>query len=81
MTKSHKISGVSTQFHQSYESHLAPHKHGKVNQSTKLESATFWISKQQLSNLIMTGDLQLQMMCNKTLWKAYEIVYDSFIIT
>jgi hypothetical protein len=59
MTKSYKISGVPTQFHQSYESHLAPHKHGKVNQSTKLESATFWTSKQQLSNVIVTGDSQV----------------------
>jgi hypothetical protein len=41
MTKSHKISGVSTQFHQSYESHLAPHKHGKVNQSTKTRICHF----------------------------------------
>jgi hypothetical protein len=58
MTKSHKISGVPTQFHQSYESHLATHKHGKVNQSTKtIESTTIWTSEQQLSNLIITGDL------------------------
>jgi hypothetical protein len=35
MTKSHKISSLSTQFHQSYESPLAPHKQVKVNQSTK----------------------------------------------
>jgi hypothetical protein len=41
MTKSHKILGVPTQFHQSYESHLAPHKHGKVNQSTKAKICHF----------------------------------------
>jgi hypothetical protein len=68
MTKSHNISNVSTQFHQGYESHLAPHKHGKSeSKARKLESATFWTSKQKLSNLIITGDLQLQMTCIKTL--------------
>jgi hypothetical protein len=41
MTKSLKISGVSTQFHQSYESHLGPHKHAKVNQSTKTKICHF----------------------------------------
>jgi hypothetical protein len=45
MTKSHKIFGVSTQFHQSYESHLAPHKHGKVNQSTKTRICHFLDSR------------------------------------
>jgi hypothetical protein len=41
MTKSHKVSDVPTQFQQSYESHLASHKHGKVNQSTKTRICHF----------------------------------------
>jgi hypothetical protein len=45
MNKSHKIFGVSTQFHQSYESHLAQHKHGKVNQSTKTRVCHFLDSR------------------------------------
>ena len=30
------------------------------------------------SKLALTGDLEIQMTCNKTIWKAYEIVYNSF---
>jgi hypothetical protein len=52
----------------------------KLIKSQELGFATFWTPEQQLSNLTTTGDLQLQKMCNKTLWKSYEIVYISFII-
>jgi hypothetical protein len=52
----------------------------KLIKALELEIATFWTSEQQLSNLIITGDLQLQMTDKKTLWKAYEIVYNSFNI-
>jgi hypothetical protein len=53
----------------------------KLIKALELEIATSWTSQQQLSNLTTTGDLQLQKMCNKTLWKAYEIIYNSFNIT
>jgi hypothetical protein len=52
----------------------------KLIKVLELEIATFWTSDQQLSNLIITGDLQLQMTCKKTLWKAYEIIYISYNI-
>jgi hypothetical protein len=55
-------------------SHTSIPKHDKVNQVLELKIATFWTSDQQLSNLIITGDLQLQMTCKKTLRKAYEII-------
>jgi hypothetical protein len=50
----------------------------KLIKAPELEFATFWASEQQLSNLIITEDLQLEMTCKKTLWKAYEILYISF---
>ena len=31
------------------------------------------------SKLALTGDLEIQMTCNKTIWKAYELVYNSFL--
>jgi hypothetical protein len=38
----------------------------KLIKALELEFATIWTSEQQLSKLIMTGDLQLQKMCIKT---------------
>ena len=32
---------------------------------------------QRYGKLIITGDLQIKMIGNKTIWKAYEIVYNS----
>jgi hypothetical protein len=53
----------------------------KVIKALELEIATSWASEQQLSNLIITGDIQLQMTSKKTLWKAYKILYISSNIT
>jgi hypothetical protein len=53
----------------------------KLIKALELEIATSWAIEQQLSNLTTTEDLQLQKMCNKTFWEAYEIIYNSFIIT
>jgi hypothetical protein len=53
----------------------------KLIKSRELGFATSWTPEQQLSNLTTTEDLQLQKMCNKTLWKAYEIFSNSFNMT
>jgi hypothetical protein len=53
----------------------------KLIKALELEFATSWTPEQQLSNLTTTGDLQLQKMCNKKLWKDHEIFYNSFNIT
>jgi hypothetical protein len=46
-----------------------------LNQKVQVSS-----TKEQFSKSITTGVLQIQLACKRTLWKAYEIIYNSFII-